>query len=134
MLQKPAGSHRSVINIEQLMDRLKMYIEPEFELKIESGNLTHQILFFRSVKCLMGVRGSGLTNVMWMAPDTVLIEIQTWGCDPVLTHTAVLCGLWVFATTSPFAHSYAPFVIHVTMIVDVVRKAFALMKWNERER
>ena len=76
---------RRILNIHQIMDH---------DFVINSGNndtskfsimyldekpLIHQARLFRHVDILLIVKGEGETNIAWMKPCSVVVEISPWG-------------------------------------------------------
>jgi hypothetical protein len=122
---------RRIINIDEVMNRLHVHFDdPKFELVKADFALVDQVKLFRETKCLVGVRGSGLSNVIWMLPDTALVEIQTRHCDLNFARLAKMCGLWVFETGHPNVHSFAPFMADVEVIATSVKAAYDTLKWK----
>jgi hypothetical protein len=129
-VQKKKNSHRYVVNHEELMKGLSIFSNPSFEMVFSHGALYDQIVFFRSIICLLASMGGGGTNTMWMVPSTVFIEIQSRHCDPSYSQIAYVCGLQVFELTHPFINMYDVNFLNVKTVVKIVQEVFVLLKWN----
>jgi hypothetical protein len=125
------GKARSIINMEEVWAAVTSnFSSPKFEVAKTNGSLISQIFYFRYVECIVGIRGSGLTNVIWMMPNTVMVEIQARWSDCSFYRLGLICGLWVFETGHPLIHRFHPSVVDVSVIIEGIKAAFRFMKWN----
>jgi hypothetical protein len=126
------GNARSITNMDDLWIRLHdKFKNPKFEAGIDYGNFSAQIEYFRSVKCLAGVWGSGLVSLMWMQPGTVLIEMLVHYCDATYSGLGRVFGLFVFETiVHELSARKRPFVAPVEAFVSTIEIAYRYMNWT----
>jgi hypothetical protein len=129
LIKRKRDVFRYVFNLDQVAEALDSTFEGrKFEVKICEGNLSSQIEYFRDCFCVIGVRGSGLTNVVWMSPNTIMVEIQARYCDCAFANCAMLCGLWIVETTHPGVNMVSAFNLKVDVVMEAVRTAFSIAK------
>ncbi|MEM9472415.1 MAG: glycosyltransferase family 61 protein, partial [Pseudomonadota bacterium] len=72
---RTSGSQRrSVPNIDVLRDLLKARHRTEL-LNLEDTDLASQIAVFRNARAVVAQHGAALTNIIWMRPGSLVIEI-----------------------------------------------------------
>ncbi|WP_108880325.1 glycosyltransferase 61 family protein [Anderseniella sp. Alg231-50] len=68
------GQRRSIPNIDSLHERLKTHHKTEI-FNLEDQDLAMQIAVFRDAKVVIAQHGAALTNIIWMRPGSLVIEI-----------------------------------------------------------
>lgn len=68
------GQRRSIPNIDSLCDLLKKHHEIEI-FNLEDKDLALQIAVFSEAKVVIAQHGAALTNLIWMRPGSLAIEI-----------------------------------------------------------
>jgi hypothetical protein len=112
----------------------KIFADEIFQLvPMMDGILIEQIRYYRTVQCLVGVRGSGLVNCMWMMQNTAMVEIQAGECDLNFARLGVMCGLRVFETSgrSIDPNSRNGFTFPWATLCYAVRHALEAMGWKD---
>jgi hypothetical protein len=83
------------------------------------------------VKCIVGVRGSGFVNALWMEPNTVMIVMQVKAWEPWNVDFARSCGLFVFQSNQLQLMRFSPRDVDVQHFINVIRETFSYMNWKE---
>ena len=69
---------RYIANIERLKQEIrKKYILNEIIL--DNMSMAKQLNVFANCKCLIGIHGAGMTNVVWLPDNSLVIEIRSDG-------------------------------------------------------
>lgn len=76
---------RKVINIEELAEK-EFVVSKETQrtsrfsyFTLDDKSLIHQARLMRRVDILLAVKGSGETNIAWMRPCSIVMEVSPWG-------------------------------------------------------
>jgi hypothetical protein len=91
-----------------------------------------QVRLFRNAILMLAVRGSGIVNVIWMLPKTVLVEIQTHHCNPDFAFMAFQSNMLVVETTRGYIYSDSPIQIDLPMVIEAVRIGLQLYSATKR--
>jgi hypothetical protein len=94
--------------------------------QFHSAPMREQVRLFRNSFLVLAVRGSGIVNVIWMLPKTVLVEIQTHHCNPDFAFIAFQSGMFVVETTRGYIFSNSPIWIDLPMVLRAVRLGLQL--------
>ncbi|EAX96569.1 hypothetical protein TVAG_041710 [Trichomonas vaginalis G3] len=87
------GMSRYLANIEMLIEEAsRKYTNSTFELGIFYDRIVDQIKYFNEIKLLMAVHGSLMANLIFMQPETYVIEIQMEHIFFCFLRTAIFTG------------------------------------------
>jgi flagellar biosynthesis/type III secretory pathway chaperone len=78
---KTGSLRRRITNNDQIYQYLSQILDPTFQLQqveLENMSFKDQCKLFDSAAFVIGLHGAGLTNAVWMQPQTCLIEIAAF--------------------------------------------------------
>jgi hypothetical protein len=118
---------RRLTNFGEMVDAVNAAVEEVRFIKIKRLRMTlvNQIKTFRTFKCVLSVRGSVLTNVLWMQRESAIIEIQSKSCDDAFIRLSRFCGMRCFETTFPIHWLHNQFPACIPVVVEAVMRAVA---------
>ena len=98
-LGRPRNDWRHIINEVELLNALQEYanrnkgVEISVHHDFEASTFADQVALLASIDVLIGPHGAGLTNVLFMKPQSVLIELlpNAWS-DPCYRNLAIFSG------------------------------------------
>lgn len=86
------GSERSPINEGELIEQLRL-IDGVLVVESEKQSFLDQVSLFSKANAIIGVHGAGLTNQIWMKPQSKVFELIDSGySNPVFESLAALCN------------------------------------------
>jgi hypothetical protein len=118
---------RHLTNFDELVVAVNAAVTEVQFLKIKRirHGMVTQIRTFRGFICVLAVRASILTNVMWMQRGSVVIEIQSKVCDDAFIKLSRFCGMRCFETTFPIFWVHNQFPACIPVVVEAVKRAVA---------
>lgn len=83
LINQRKGNYRQIINIQDLIDGIykELHVAP-IVFAFENMNVTEQIRTMYSAKILVSMHGAGLSNIIFMRPKSILIEILPPNFNP----------------------------------------------------
>jgi hypothetical protein len=111
--------------VDELLNKVQL-AHPEshwFILHDASRGMRSQIGILSNVTMYLIVSGSGGSNTVWMARNTVFIEIQIWACVASLLDVARAVGIKVFETRTPSLNRRS-FPANIDVMLAIVQRGY----------
>jgi hypothetical protein len=71
-------NNRMILNMYKVLERIRaVYKDVKWELVSYHRILEETAILFNNIRFLMGVNGAGMTNMLYMQPNSVVCELQT---------------------------------------------------------
>jgi hypothetical protein len=119
------------VNFNELTNHLtKTFPAAHFIVVSPSHVMNEQISFYATVRCMIGISCSVFSNVLWMRPNTAILEVQTRKCMKFPAILAKMCGLWIFETTFNGIGHVNPITIGIHGMARCVQTMFEKMNWT----
>jgi capsular polysaccharide biosynthesis protein len=101
--------------------------DPWAILPEQPRTMRQQIALFTNTTLYVIVSGSGGANTVWMARNTVFIEIQTRACVASLLAVAHAVGVKVFETRSAY-RGFVSFRVNVEFMLSIIQRGYDFMR------
>jgi hypothetical protein len=132
VLNREPDAYRTIENFGDLVDILSAsFPHTKFVSRTTYGDLLEQVHFASRCRFLIAVTGCAMTNLIWMAQGTAVLEIQSRNCDTTYSRLGRLCGLRMFEITfALWANAYGPMQVNLPAMVKAVRAVMNRMEWS----
>ena len=126
---KRSGGSRQITNTDELITAIKNTQE-FIQLKEHSGDLplVEQLAMFASASVVIGPHGAGLSNMVAMKPDGVVVELQVVPANHCYLFLAFNLGLKYLTYYEKGALYYGSWSVNVTQVVKMLHGSTA---WNK---
>jgi hypothetical protein len=126
LVMQRAAEPRKIRHFEKLFGAIwKEYPNRNWQVYRCPGTIESQIKLFRNCSLVLGMRGGGFSNVIWMVRGSIVIMMQTRICDIAYHMWELYFGMKVYETVFSYATNWKPVFVDVGQVLGVLRLALS---------